>query len=170
MCGRLGAKGVKNHGVACAELAQWGRPWCSNRTLLGCGERKAAPHKKLSLSLRVFLQGGGVFGGGGGCFELQALGSKGAGETLARGQGFVFVLTELVVKHHCVLSTTRPPPGPYSFFRPRRGGVWLKWVAFLINFCCTGPSSLIGPLPSCLELGAWSSESWSGQRIADDVG
>jgi hypothetical protein len=37
-------------GVACAELAQWGRPWCSYRTLLGCGERKAAPHKKLSLS------------------------------------------------------------------------------------------------------------------------
>jgi hypothetical protein len=42
---------VKPLGVACAELAQWGRPWCSNRTLLGCGERKAAPHKKLSLSL-----------------------------------------------------------------------------------------------------------------------
>jgi hypothetical protein len=40
------AAGVKPLGVACAELAQWGRPWCSNRTLLGCGERKAAPHKK----------------------------------------------------------------------------------------------------------------------------
>jgi hypothetical protein len=25
-------------GVAYAELAQWGRPWCSYRTLLGCGE------------------------------------------------------------------------------------------------------------------------------------
>jgi hypothetical protein len=45
--------GVKPLGVACAELAQWGRPWCSYRTLLGCGERKAAPHKKLSLSLRL---------------------------------------------------------------------------------------------------------------------
>jgi hypothetical protein len=44
-------EGVKPLGVACAELAQWGRPWCSYRTLLGCGERKAAPHKKLSLSL-----------------------------------------------------------------------------------------------------------------------
>jgi hypothetical protein len=43
-------QGVKPLGVACAELAQWGRPWCSYRTLLGCGERKAAPHKKLSLS------------------------------------------------------------------------------------------------------------------------
>jgi hypothetical protein len=43
---------VKPLGVACAELAQWGRPWCSYRTPLGCGERKAAPHKKLSLSLR----------------------------------------------------------------------------------------------------------------------
>jgi hypothetical protein len=45
-------QGVKPLGVACAELAQWGRPWCSYRTLLGCGERKAAPHKKLSLSPR----------------------------------------------------------------------------------------------------------------------
>jgi hypothetical protein len=44
---------VKPLGVACAELAQWGRPWCSYRTLLGCGERKAAPHKKLSPGLRV---------------------------------------------------------------------------------------------------------------------
>ena len=42
MCGRLGAKGVKPLGVACAELAQWGRPWCSYRTLLGCGERTVA--------------------------------------------------------------------------------------------------------------------------------
>jgi hypothetical protein len=42
---------VKPLGVACAELVQWGRPWCSYRTPLGCGERKAAPHKKLSLSL-----------------------------------------------------------------------------------------------------------------------
>jgi hypothetical protein len=47
----LPGAGVKPLGVACAELAQWGRPWCSYRTLLGCGERKAAPHKKLSLSL-----------------------------------------------------------------------------------------------------------------------
>jgi hypothetical protein len=41
------------HAAAAAELAQWGwgRPWCSYRTPLGCGERKAAPHKKLSLSL-----------------------------------------------------------------------------------------------------------------------
>jgi hypothetical protein len=46
-----GAKGVKPLGVAHAELAQWGRTWCSYRTLLGCGERKAAPHKTLSLSL-----------------------------------------------------------------------------------------------------------------------
>jgi len=30
---------VKPLGVACAELAQWGRPWCSYRTLLGCGHR-----------------------------------------------------------------------------------------------------------------------------------
>ena len=55
MYDRLGAKGVKPLGVACAELAQWGRPWCSYRTLLGCGERKAAPHKKLSLSLSALL-------------------------------------------------------------------------------------------------------------------
>jgi hypothetical protein len=42
---------VKPLGVASAELAQWGRPWCSYRTLLGCGERKAASHKKISPSL-----------------------------------------------------------------------------------------------------------------------
>jgi hypothetical protein len=29
------------------------RPWCSYRTLLGCGERKAAPHKKISPSHNV---------------------------------------------------------------------------------------------------------------------
>jgi hypothetical protein len=49
-------KGMKPlAGQACAELAQWGRPWCSYRTLLGCGERKAAPQKKISPSPLVML-------------------------------------------------------------------------------------------------------------------
>jgi hypothetical protein len=46
--------GVKPLGVACAELAQWGRPWCSYRTPLGCGERKGHSKKKVT-DLDVYL-------------------------------------------------------------------------------------------------------------------
>jgi hypothetical protein len=42
---------------ACAELAQWGRPWCCYRAPFGTGVRGSAPHKKLSPSLRG--EGGG---------------------------------------------------------------------------------------------------------------
>jgi hypothetical protein len=38
---------------ACAELAQWGRPWSCYRTPLGTGVRGSAPHKKLSPGLRA---------------------------------------------------------------------------------------------------------------------
>jgi hypothetical protein len=43
---------VKPLGVACAELTQWGRPWCGYRTPFGYGVREAVPHTKLSLILR----------------------------------------------------------------------------------------------------------------------
>jgi hypothetical protein len=50
----VGAEGVKPLGLrACAELAQWGRPWCCYRTPLGTRVRGSAPHKKLSLSPRL---------------------------------------------------------------------------------------------------------------------
>jgi hypothetical protein len=42
---------VKPLGVACAELAQWGRPWCCYRAPFDNGVRGGAPHKNLNPSL-----------------------------------------------------------------------------------------------------------------------
>jgi hypothetical protein len=40
-CDRPGAKRANPLGAACAELVQWGRPWCSCRTPFGHGVREA---------------------------------------------------------------------------------------------------------------------------------